>query len=108
MVIHPEARTTPQIRAEIKASTDLSQRALAEKYNVSEQTIRKWQKRDKPTDKSHRPDHLQTTLSDIQEKVVVELRKTLFLPLDDLLVITREFINPAASRSGLNRTLEAL
>ena len=106
MVIHPEARTTPQIRAEIKASSDLSQKALAEKYNVSEQTIRKWQNRDKTTDKSHRPDHLQTTLSDIQEKIVVELRKTLFLPLDDLLVVTREFINPAASRSGLNRTLK--
>ena len=29
----------------------------------------------------------------------------LFLPLDDLLVITREFIHPAASRWGLNRTL---
>ena len=106
MVIHPEARTTPQIRAEIKASTHMSQKALAEKYNVSEQTIRKWQRRDKTTDKSHRPDHLQTTLSTIQEQVVVELRKTLFLPLDDLLVVTREFINPAASRSGLNRTLK--
>ena len=97
MVIHPEARTTPQIRAEIKVSTHLSQKALAEKYNVSEQTIRKWQIRDKTTDKSHRLDHLQTTLSDIQEKVVIELRKTPFLPLDDLLVVTHEFINPAAS-----------
>jgi len=49
---------------------------------------------------------LQTTLSDIQEKIVVELRKTLFLPLDDLLIVTREFINPAATRSGLHRTLK--
>ena len=88
MNLHPQARTTPKIRAEIQTSTHLGQKALAEKYNV-----RKWQNRD------------QTTLSEAQENIVVELRKTLFLPLDDLLVITREFIHPAASRSGLNRTL---
>ena len=29
MVIHPEARTTPQIQAEIKATTGLTQKALA-------------------------------------------------------------------------------
>ena len=105
MIIHPQARTTPQIRAEIQASPHLTQKALAEKYNVTEQTIRKWQNRGQTTDKSHRPHHLQTTLSEAQEKRVVELRKMLFLPLDDLLVITHEFINPAATRSGLNRTL---
>jgi len=105
MIIHPEARTTPQIRAEIKASTDLSQKALAEKYNVTTQTIKKWQERDQTTDKSHRPDQLQTLLSSAQEDLVAELRRTLWLPLDDLLVITREFINEAATRSGLHRTL---
>jgi len=93
MVIHPEARTTPQIRAEIKASVGISQQALAEKYNVSRHTIKKWQTRDKSTDKSHRPDHLQTTLTLIQEEIVAILRQTLFLPLDDLLVVTKEFIN---------------
>ena len=69
MVIHPEARTTPQIRAEIKAATGLTQKALAEKYNVSVQTIRKWQRREVTTDKSHCPDRLQTTLSAAQESI---------------------------------------
>lgn len=105
MVIHPQARTTPQIRAEIKASTGVSQEALAQKYNVTVQTIRKWQNREETTDKSHRPDRLQTTLSPIQEAIVVELRQTLFLPLDDLLVVTREFIHSGATRAGLDRTL---
>lgn len=36
---------------------------------------------------------------------MVELRRTLLLSLDDLLAITHEFINPAASRSGLDRCL---
>jgi hypothetical protein len=35
----------------------------------------------------------------------VELRKTLLLPTDDLLAVTREFINPAVSRAGLGHCL---
>jgi len=34
---------------------------------VTRHTIKKWQTRDKSTDKSHRPDHLQTTLTPIQK-----------------------------------------
>ncbi len=36
---------------------------------------------------------------------MVELRRLLLLPLDDLLVITREFIHAGVSRSALNRCL---
>ncbi len=46
-----------------------------------------------------------TTLTPEQELIVVELRKTLLLPTDDLLAVTREFINPAVSRAGLGRCL---
>lgn len=35
----------------------------------------------------------------------MEIRRTLWLPLDDLLVVVREFPNPAVSRSGLMRCL---
>ena len=63
MIIHPEARTTPQIRAEIKASVGYKQQELAEKYNVNRKTISKWQNREKMTDKSHRPNTLQTMSS---------------------------------------------
>ena len=104
MNIHPMARTTAQLRAEIHGS-ELSNVELAEKFNVHRHTIAKWRKREKFEDKSHRPDKLQTTLSEGQELLVVELRKTLLLPLDDLLVITREFISAVATRSGLQRTL---
>ncbi|MDR3087142.1 MAG: hypothetical protein LBU45_04245 [Azoarcus sp.] len=45
-------------------------------------------------------------LSAAQELIVAELRRLLELPLDDLLVITRRFINPDVSRSGLNRLLQ--
>ena len=102
--LHSQARTTHLIREEIRTST-LSQAALARVYNVTRQTIRKWQDRETPVDRSHCPITLRTTLTPAQELVVVALRKTLLLPTDDLLAVTREFINPAVSRAGLGRCL---
>ena len=37
--------------------------------------------------------------------MVGHLRRTLLLPLDDLLAVTREFLSPDVSRSGLDRCL---
>ncbi len=103
--IHSQARTTPLIRREIQES-GLSQAALARKYGLTKDTVRKWQRRNSVEDRSHRPNTLKTTLSPLEEEVVIALRKTLLLPLDDLLVITREFINPDVSRSGIARCLK--
>lgn len=100
--IHPQARTTPRVRAEIQASP-LSVDALAKQYNLTKATARKWKSRTDTQDRSHCPHTLHTTLTPAQEIIVVELRRLLLLPLDDMLVITREFINPDASRAGLYR-----
>ena len=102
--VHPLARTTPRTRAEIRAST-ASAGVLAERYNVSVATARKWKARDDTHDRSHRPHTLATTLTPAQELLAVEVRHTLLLALDDLLSITREFINPCVSRSGLYRCI---
>jgi transposase-like protein len=102
--LHPNARTTPAIRLELQNS-DLSTVELASIYNLHRQTVEKWRNRDSTTDASHRPHRLHTTMTEAQEQLVVELRKMLLLPLDDLLVVTREFINPKVSRSGLDRCL---
>ena len=45
------------------------------------------------------------TLTPAQEAVAVVLRKTLLVPLDDLLAVVKEFLNPEVSRSGLDRCL---
>jgi len=74
-------------------------------HNVTKATVRKWQQREDPQDRSHRPHKLWTTLSAAQESVVGILRRTLLVPLDDLLVVVRESIHPLASRSGLLRCL---
>ena len=78
---------------------------MANELGVREDTIRRWKRRDGVADGSHTPHRLPTTLTPAQEVVVVELRKTLLLPLDDLLVVTREFIHPEVSRSALDRCL---
>lgn len=104
--LHQNARTTPAIRLELQAQPQsVSNRALAEAYGLNRHTVAKWRQREGAGDASHRPHRLPTTLSAAQEMVVVELRKTLLLPLDDLLAVTHEFIHPAVSRSGLDRCL---
>jgi transposase-like protein len=102
--LHKNARTTPAIRRELQRST-LPTGELAERYGLSRQTVSKWRGRSSTEDASHRPHRLHTRLTPVQEAVVVELRKTLLLPLDDLLAVTHEFISPAVSRSGLDRCL---
>lgn len=103
--LHKNATTTPARRAYIQSSP-LSVAALAAELGVSEDTIRRWKKRDTVEDRSHTAHRLQTTLTPAQEAVVLALRQTLWLPLDDLLVVTREFINEKVSRSGLQRLLK--
>jgi transposase InsO family protein len=102
--IHSQARTTPRTRTEIKEST-ASLAELAERYNITKLTARKWKNRESPEDLSHRPHKLNTTLTPAQEAIAVELRCMALLPLDDLLAVVREFINPDVSRAGLDRCL---
>lgn len=103
--IHPQARTTPKIRQEIKDS-GLSDREAAKVFNITRATAAKWLKRDDVQDRSHRAHTLHTTLSATQEAIVLLLRQSLYLPLDDLLYITRQYINPDVSRSGIARLLK--
>lgn len=102
--LHKNARTTPAVRQEMQSSP-LGDRALAKKHGVSRATARKWKSRTDVGDASHRPHTLNTTLTPVQESIAVYLRRSLLLSLDDLVAVTREFLNPAVSRSGLDRCL---
>ena len=104
--IHANARTTPRIRREIQmAPSSVSNAALARRYGIHRHTVAKWRKRVSTEDASARPHRLCTTLTEAQEQVVVAIRELLLLPLDDLLVVVREFIEPCLSRSALDRCL---
>ncbi|WP_379971600.1 DDE-type integrase/transposase/recombinase [Edwardsiella ictaluri] len=102
--LHANAATTPKTRQLIQQSTK-SVAVLAKELGVSETTIRRWKYRDNDQDRSHTAHRLQTVINPVQEWLIVELRKTLLLPLDDLLVVVRRFIFPELSRSALSRCL---
>lgn len=104
IALHKNARTTPAVRREI-AQSDEPAWVLAERYDIAVPTVYKWKKREVFTDRSHTAHRLQTTLTPVQEAIAVELRRTLLLPLDDLLTVVREFLCPTVSRSGLDRCL---
>lgn len=104
ITLHKNATTTPAIRAAIQKSS-ASEAELAQRYGVTRDTIGKWRNRKGVEDASHTPHRLQTTLNAGQEELVIYLRTQLRLPLDDLLAVVREFIEPAMSRSALDRLL---
>jgi hypothetical protein len=103
--LHKKATTTPAIREYIRTSGQPI-KVLARELNLNVATVRKWRGRESPQDASHRPHRMHTTLSPMQETLVVELRRTLLLSLDDLTAITRAHIHPEASRAALGRLLK--
>lgn len=103
--LHQNATTAPARGAYIQAS-DKTMCELARELGVSEDTIRRWKQRDTMEDRSDTAHNLQTTLNREQEALVAVLRRTLGLTLDDLVTVTREFVYPGASRSGLHRRLK--
>ena len=78
---------------------------LVKRHGTTEQTVWIWRKRGSVHDRSYTPDWLQTILTLAQEAMAFALRKTLLVPLDDLLAVVRGFLNSDVSRSGLDRCL---
>lgn len=105
--IHPNARTTPAVRAAIAASAEPSG-VLAKRYGVSTETIRKWRKRgtDDVQDHSSRPQHLRWRATEEECAIVCELRRCTEFPLDDLTFTVRHFL-PHLNRDSIYRILKA-
>jgi transposase len=107
LAIHPNARTTPAVRAEIARSRERSG-ILAERYGVSAETIRKWRKRGAAAcqDRSSRPHRLPWKASEEERAVVCELRRATGFPLDDRTFVVRHFL-PHLDRDHVYRILKA-
>jgi len=91
--IHANARTTPAVRAEIARSTEPSG-ALAQRYGVSTETIRKGRKRGAADcqDHSSRPHKLPWKATDEERAIVCALRRATGFPLDDLTFVITHFL----------------
>ena len=105
--IHPNARTTPAVRAEIARSAEPTG-ALAKRYGVSTETVRKWRQRGPAAcrDRSSRPHKLPWKASDEERAVVCALRRATGFPLDDLTFIVTHFL-PHLNRDVVYRILRA-
>jgi transposase len=103
--LHANATTTPRTRAYIRVSP-ASNSELARELGVSTRTVARWKARSDTADRSHRPHRLSTTITDCKENLIVELRRTLALPLDDIVEAMRRCVNPALSRSAVRRCLK--
>src|SRR5918997_8803 len=107
LVIHPNARTTPSVRAEIARSGEPTGE-LARRYGVSTETVRKWRKRGPAEcrDRSSRPHKLPWKATEEERAVVGALRRATGFPLDDLTFVVRHFL-PHLDRDKVYRILRA-
>src|SRR4029078_2336602 len=105
--IHPKARTTPAVRAEIARSGE-STGVLAQRYGVSTETIRKWRKRGPADcqDHSSRPHKLPWKASRWERAIVCALGRATGFPLDDLTFVVTHFL-PHLNRDAVYRILKA-
>ena len=112
LAIHPNARTTPAVRAEIARSGEPTG-VLAKRFGVSTETIRKWRQRGPAgcQDRSSRPHRLPWKASEEERAVVCALRRATGFPLDELTFVVRHFlphlrrdtVYPLLPAAGLSR-----
>ena len=105
--IHPRARTTPAVRAEIARSEEATG-VLAKRYSISTETVRKWRRRGEGdcADHSSRPGRLRWRATEDERRIVCLLRRETRFPLDDLTAVVRHFL-PHLTRDSIYRILKA-
>lgn len=103
---HPNARTTEKVRREIILST-LGTKEAAIKFNVHENTIRKWRKRslDNLKDLSHATTVSSYTLTEFEQNLIAAVKKITLFSIDDLLEVLKPFIKKL-NRDNLYTTLK--
>src|SRR3954469_8856481 len=105
--IHPNARTTPTVRADMARSEE-STGVLAQRYSVSTETIRQWRKRgvEDCQDHSARPHQLPWKATEEERAIVCTLRRATNFALDELTFVITHFL-PHLNRDSIWRILKA-
>src|ERR687894_1816626 len=105
--IHPNARTTPAVRAEIARSGEATG-VLARRFGVSAETVRKWRKRGPGDclDRSPTPRRLPWKATEEERAVVRALRRATGFARDDLTFVAAHFL-PHLNRDSVRRILRA-
>ena len=100
-ILHKCASTNYKIREEIQRSK-VSNIKLAKKYGINRNTVQKWRHRSDVMDMPMGPRKVNTVFSESEEQIILYVRKTTELGLDDLVHILKPSI-PSLSRSNLYR-----
>ena len=100
---HSNAKTNINIRSQIQNKSS-NNSDLATRFGVSKQTVSKWKNRDFLEDKSSKPLNIEYALTDLETALIVSLRKSSWMPIDEIWENILE-INSKASRSSVHRTL---
>jgi transposase InsO family protein len=93
-------------RAPTSQQSRASNAVLARELGIHSRTVARWKARHDVADRSPRPHRLNTSLAPFEEALVVELRRSLALPLDDVVEAMRRCLNPKLSRSAIHRCLQ--
>lgn len=104
--LHANATVTPSQRRYIYENRHRPTAQLHREMGLTYKTVKRWKNREDGQDASSRPHNTNSSLLDWQEALVVDLRTTFLLTLDDLLILCRKFIIPTLSRSALLRCLK--
>ena len=104
-VLHPGAKTTHAVRAEIQRS-QASIAALSKRYGIDPKTVCKWKKRQSVEDAPMGPKNPRSTVLSLEEEAAcVAFRKHTLLPLDDCLYALQPS-TPHLRRSSLHRCFQ--
>ena len=101
-IYHNNAATNEKVRKEIRSSSS-SINELTNKYSISPDTVIKWKSRDSFKDKSSKPNKIEYALNEIEESVIISLRKTAWMPVSAILEIV-EPQNDNYNDSNIYRT----
>ncbi|AOF94605.1 helix-turn-helix domain protein (plasmid) [Sphingobium sp. RAC03] len=76
MQIHPQARTSPAVRADIARSTEPAS-VVAKRYGISDETVRKWRRRGEQAvqDRSSRPKRLAWRMNEEERAIIYPVRR---------------------------------
>jgi transposase InsO family protein len=103
MQVHSNATTNLKQRLFMQQSQQ-PYRELARQFQISLGTVHHWKHQDKPHDRSCRPHTIHYALLDQEEQLVLWMRRTGQLSLDDLLEAAHKVL-PHLRRSSLHRLL---
>jgi transposase InsO family protein len=104
ILYHKNAKTTIHTRRQIKASSE-SIEELSKRLKLNKNTILKWKNREELEDRSCRPFKLKTVLSELDEWIICEVRKSAEISIDDLGEVLKPFM-PHLNRHNIYRCLK--